>query len=67
MFNIRQGKKFNKMELLCKTLINHSLQCMCISQQRNQLNTLTLSQSLYCVLILYVFRASRVLFQEALH
>jgi hypothetical protein len=37
------------------------------SQIRNQLNTLLLSQSLYCVLILYMFRASSVHLQEALH
>jgi hypothetical protein len=33
----------------------------------NQLNTHKLSQSLYCVLILYMFRASSVHLQEALH
>jgi hypothetical protein len=38
-----------------------------VSQQRNQLNTLSLSQSPYCVLILYMFRASGVHLQEALH
>jgi hypothetical protein len=39
------------------------------SQQRNQLNTLSLSlsQTLYCVLILYMFRAPSVHLQEALH
>jgi hypothetical protein len=35
----------------------------------NQLNTLSLSlsQTLYCVVILYMFRASSVHLQEALH
>jgi hypothetical protein len=31
-----------------------------VSQQHNQLNTLSLLQSLYCVLILYMFRAGMV-------
>jgi hypothetical protein len=38
-----------------------------VSQQRNQPNTLSLSQTLYCVVILYMFRASSVHLQEALH
>jgi hypothetical protein len=38
-----------------------------VSQQRNQLNTLSRSQSLYCVFMLYMFRASSVHLQEALH
>jgi hypothetical protein len=38
-----------------------------VSQQRNQLNTLSLSQTLYCVVIRYMFRASSVHLQEALH
>jgi hypothetical protein len=38
-----------------------------VSQSRNQLNTLSLSQSLYCVLIPYMFRASSFHLQEALH
>jgi hypothetical protein len=35
--------------------------------QHNKLNTLSLSQTLYCVVILYMFQASSVHLQEALH
>jgi hypothetical protein len=33
----------------------------------NGLNTLSLSQTLYCVVVLYMFRVSSVHLQEALH
>jgi hypothetical protein len=35
-----------------------------VSQQHNQLNTLSLSQTLYCVVILYMFQASSVHLQR---
>jgi hypothetical protein len=53
--------KFNFVNNILLTMYHY------VSQKRNQLHTLSLSHSLLWYIILYMFRASGVYPQEALH
>jgi hypothetical protein len=56
--------KPNLIKIGIKEIRQTQLKYVTIAQYLNQFNTLSLSQLLYCVLILYMFRASSVHLQE---